>query len=119
MCTLFVGGSGGDGGFADSASDRATVFGADAARTPVKPGQVKKVKISAGHVLGFDALNNDICTGTPTSPVCMYVCVCTYVILLTYLWVCMYMYAGIYAVALRSPKCMYVYLSVCMNCLYI
>ena len=73
MCTLFVGGSGGDGGFADSASDRATVFGADAARTPVKPGQVKKVKISAGHVLGFDALNNDICTGTPTSPVCIYV----------------------------------------------
>ena len=74
MCTLLVGGSGGDGGFADSASDRATVFGADAARTPVKPEQVKKVKISAGHVLGFDALNNDICTGTPTSPVCMYVC---------------------------------------------
>ena len=103
MCTLFVGGSGGDGGFADSASDRATVFGADAARTPVKPEQVKKVKIYAGHVLGFDALNNDICTGTPTSPVCMYVCMYVYICNFVDISMGMYVYVCGY-ICSCSPK---------------
>ena len=35
---------------------------------------MKKKKISVGHVLGFDALDSDICSAAAPSSSCMYVC---------------------------------------------
>ena len=59
----------------DTTSERATVFGLTKIPEMKVKVKKKKKKISVGHVLGFDALDSDICSAVPSSSsACMYVC---------------------------------------------